>query len=101
MTPRDFVIEFADQFITRVGDEYIIAWGRDCKIMKDLLESISEDDLSKCIKLYFDKKRDFYDPRSFKNEVGLLKQKLPKKHKELINPESDRYNDIGEKSYCK
>ena len=80
LNPKPVLMFFSDTYKQRFSKEYIINWGKETKIFKDLLTILSEDDIKARITEFFDTPNDFvakagYTVGVFKSQINKLGQK--------------------------
>jgi len=91
-TPSEFLDRFASLYKDKVGEFYLRTYGRDQKILKDLLSQIGEDRLEACLRAYFDRNEKIYSPVYFKVAINDLMQITRREKKEILkNEEEDRF----------
>ena len=76
VNPKTVLLFFTDTYKQRFSKEYIINWGKEVKIFKELLTVLSENDIRGRIIEFFDTDSDFVKKAGF--TVGVFKSQINK-----------------------
>lgn len=91
---KELVQFFRSCFREVIGEDYVPTWGRDIKIMSDLLKYVKKDKIKVMIKHFFarDHTEKSYGIRWFKVVFNdILAAHIDVASKKMTNPDVDRY----------
>lgn len=72
---KRILMHFAHLFRERTGDSYIPTWGRDYRIINDMLASLTELEITNLITYYFEYPRRIYSLPYMKCDLNELRQR--------------------------
>jgi len=90
---KEIVSHFAKAYSEKMGESYIVSWGRDVKIFSELQKSLPITEIKALIDHYFTMPEKRFSPVFFRNMINDLRQLVAahKPRKKLINPDADRF----------
>ena len=95
---KDLLHTWSTTYRENIGVEYVPTWGRDLKILGDILEIISLEQTRELLQLYFSTPQSNYSIPFFKCALNELQQRYLKQNekflnkRKLINPDAERFH---------
>jgi len=92
LTPKELVKHFCNEYQLKTGLKFVPVWKREITIIKQILETISSDELFKCISSYFDLYNERYNLLFFKYKINdILAYVSQRKTEKMQNNDNWRF----------